>query len=77
MPTIRLTVVVELEHVSGKFTTYDKLCEAVRDAIDVSMPSDIDVDESNYNIASYDIDAAVEPMPKRDTRQPRAKAKTT
>lgn len=55
---IRFEVVVEVEKTQGKFVSKDDLREEIRSEIEGADPGSIQVDESEYDVQSWEVNDA-------------------
>lgn len=59
MPTIEFKVLVELEKTAGKFVSVSDLEEELIEVLDEANPNTITLDESEYEVATWDIQQVV------------------
>ena len=62
---MRLTFLVEVElsHTTGKFVAKDEIADQLRDALESANLGTVDVDDSVYEVESWDVTDHEEPKP--------------
>lgn len=52
---LEFTVTVTLNKTEGKFVSKADLCEQIRDALETADPGSVEVEDSTYDVESWDV----------------------
>jgi len=72
---VKVTITFQIEHESGKFIARDEIESQLESDLEDAMPSDLSIEDSTYNVESFEIVVLSETLSEPIRRSPKDGAK--